>query len=152
MIEIRIQSEHFDASKEIEKFQENKKDGAFVCFLGSVRDVNGDAPLKKLEIEHYPKMAKKVLEKTAKRAFKKWNLSQCLIIHRYGKLNINDPIVLIITQTSHRKDAFHANEYIIDFLKINAPFWKKEHTNKSNYWVSQNKNCLLYTSPSPRDS
>ena len=64
MIEIWIQSEHFDASKEIEKFQENKKDGAFVCFLGSVRDVNGDAPLKKLEIEHYPKMAEKVLNKT----------------------------------------------------------------------------------------
>ena len=142
MIEIRIQSEHFDASKEIEKFQENKKDGAFVCFLGSVRDVNGDAPLKKLEIEHYPKMAKKVLNKTAKEAFKKWNLSQCLIIHRFGKLNINDPIVLIITQTSHRKDAFRANEYIIDFLKINAPFWKRECTEKNNYWVSQNKKDL----------
>ena len=142
MIEIRIQSEHFDASKEIEKFQENKKDGAFVRFLGSVRDVNGDAPLKKLEIEHYPKMAKKVLNKTAKEAFKKWNLSQCLIIHRFGKLNINDPIVLIITQTSHRKDAFRANEYIIDFLKINAPFWKREYTDKNNYWVSQNKKDL----------
>ena len=70
MIEIRIQSEHFDASKEIEKFQENKKNGAFVCFLGSVRDVNGDTPLKKLEIEYYPKMAEKVLKKTAKACFR----------------------------------------------------------------------------------
>ena len=84
-------------------------------------------------------MAKKVLKETAKKAFDKWNLSQCLIIHRFGKLNVNESIVLIITQTKHRKDAFRANEYIIDFLKINAPFWKKEHTNRKSYWVEQNK-------------
>jgi molybdopterin synthase catalytic subunit len=87
-------------------------------------------------------MAKKVLKETAKKAFDKWGLSQCLIIHRFGKLNVNEPIVLIITQTQHRKDAFRANEYIIDFLKINAPFWKKEHTNKESYWVEQNKKDL----------
>jgi molybdopterin synthase catalytic subunit len=87
-------------------------------------------------------MAKKVLEETAQKAFDKWGLSQCLIIHRFGKLNVNEPIVLIITQTQHRKDAFRANEYIIDFLKINAPFWKKEHTKKESYWVEQNKKDL----------
>ena len=142
MIDIRIQSSDFNFGKEIENFQKNKIDGAFVCFLGSVRDLNSEEELKKLEIEYYPKMAEKVLKKTAKKAFDKWKLSQCLIIHRFGKLNVNEPIVLIITQTKHRKDAFRANEYIIDFLKINAPFWKKEHTNKESYWVEQNKKDL----------
>ena len=133
MIDIRIQSSDFNFGKEIKNFQNNKIDGAVVCFLGSVRDLKSEEGLKKLEIEYYPKMAKKVLEETAKKAFKKWNLSQCLIIHRFGKLDINEPIVLIITQTKHRKDAFRANEFIIDFLKINAPFWKKEHTYKRSY-------------------
>ena len=142
MIDIRIQSSDFNFGKEIKNFQNNKIDGAVVCFLGSVRDLKSEEGLKKLEIEYYPKMAKKVLEETAKKAFKKWNLSQCLIIHRFGKLDINEPIVLIITQTKHRKDAFRANEFIIDFLKINAPFWKKEHTNKKSYWVEQNKKDL----------
>ena len=139
MIDVRIQSRGFNFGKEIKKFQKNKIDGAVVCFLGSVRDLESEEELKKLEIEYYPKMAKKVLKETAKKAFDEWNLSQCLIIHRFGKLNVNEPIVLIITQTKHRKDAFRANEYIIDFLKINAPFWKKEHTNTDSYWVEQNK-------------
>ena len=139
MIDIRIQSKGFNFEKEIKKFQKTKIDGAVVCFLGSVRDLDSEEELKKLEIEYYPKMAKKVLKETAKKAFDKWSLSQCLIIHRFGKLNVNEPIVLIITQTKHRKDAFRANEYIIDFLKINAPFWKKEHTNRKSYWVEQNK-------------
>ena len=139
MIDVRIQSKGFNFEKEIKKFQKTKIDGAVVCFLGSVRDLDSEEELKKLEIEYYPKMAKKVLKETAKKAFDKWSLSQCLIIHRFGKLNVNEPIVLIITQTKHRKDAFRANEYIIDFLKINAPFWKKEHTNRKSYWVEQNK-------------
>ena len=142
MIDIRIQSNEFDFSQEVKNFQNNKIDGAVVCFLGSVRDLEPKETLEKLEIEYYPKMAKKVLNETVKKAFDKWKLSQCLIIHRFGKLNVNEPIVLIITQTKHRKDAFRANEYIIDFLKINAPFWKKEHTNKDSYWVEQNKKDL----------
>ncbi|MAU37914.1 MAG: molybdenum cofactor biosynthesis protein MoaE [Rhizobiales bacterium TMED94] len=142
MIDIRIQSSDFNFSKEIKNFQNNKINGAVVCFLGSVRDLKSEEGLEKLEIEYYPKMAEKVLEETARKAFKEWNLSQCLIIHRFGKLDVNEPIVLIITQTKHRKDAFRANEFIIDFLKINAPFWKKEHTNKKSYWVEQNKKDL----------
>ena len=142
MIDIRIQSNEFDFSQEVKNFQNNKIDGAVVCFLGSVRDLEPKETLEKLEIEYYPKMAEKVLEETARKAFKEWNLSQCLIIHRFGKLDVNEPIVLIITQTKHRKDAFRANEFIIDFLKINAPFWKKEHTNKKSYWVEQNKKDL----------
>ena len=142
MIDIRIQSNEFDFSQEVKNFQNNKIDGAVVCFLGSVRDLEPKETLEKLEIEYYPKMAKKVLNVTAKKAFKKWNLSQCLIIHRFGELEVNEPIVLVITQTKHRKDAFKANEYIIDFLKINAPFWKKEHSPKGAKWVKQNKRDL----------
>ena len=142
MIDIRIQSNEFDFSQEVKNFQKNKIDGAVVCFLGSVRDLEPKETLEKLEIEYYPKMAKKVLNEAAKKAFKKWNLSQCLIIHRSGELEVNEPIVVVITQTKHRKDAFKANEYIIDFLKINAPFWKKEHSPKGAKWVKQNKRDL----------
>ena len=142
MIDIRIQSNEFDFGQEVKNFQNNKIDGAVVCFLGSVRDLEPKETLEKLEIEYYPKMAKKVLNEKAKKAFKKWNLSQCLIIHRFGELEVNEPIVLVITQTKHRKDAFKANEYIIDFLKINAPFWKKEHSPKGAKWVKQNKRDL----------
>jgi len=137
MIGIKIQTNPFYIGDEIKKIQEFSSSGAMVSFLGSVRDIQSKNSLENLEIEHYPKMAHKVLNETAKYAFKKWNLSRCLIIHRYGKLKINDPIVLIVTLSDHRKQAFEANEYIIDFLKINAPFWKKENTSKDSYWVSQ---------------
>jgi molybdopterin synthase catalytic subunit len=136
MIKIRIQSEAFNIENEIKEISRSKLNGATVSFIGSVRDLKSEN-LKNLEIEHFPKMAEKVLDKTAQYAFKNWNLSQCIIIHRYGKLKIADPIVLIITSSPHRKEAFKANEYIIDFLKTNAPFWKKENTEKRSYWVNQ---------------
>jgi molybdopterin synthase catalytic subunit len=136
MIKIRIQSEAFNIENEIKEISRSKLNGATVSFIGSVRDLKSEN-LKNLEIEHFPKMAEKVLDKTAKYAFKNWNLSQCTIIHRYGKLKVADPIVLIITSSPHRKEAFRANEYIINFLKTNAPFWKKENTEKRSYWVNQ---------------
>ena len=136
MIEIKIQSKAFDISNEMKKISKLNADGATVTFMGSVRDLEYEN-LETLEIEYFPKMAKKVLNKTAKDAYKNWNLSRRIIIHRYGKLKIGDPIVLIITSSPHRKEAFKANEYIIDFLKTNAPFWKKENTEKKSYWVSQ---------------
>lgn len=136
MIKIRIQSEAFNVEDEIREISRSKLNGATVSFIGSVRDLKSEN-LKNLEIEHFPKMAEKVLDKTAQYAFKNWNLSQCTIIHRYGKLKVADPIVLIITSSPHRKEAFRANEYIINFLKTNAPFWKKENTEKRSYWVNQ---------------
>jgi|TARA_B100000497_G_scaffold111622_1_gene131855 molybdopterin synthase catalytic subunit len=136
MIKIRIQSEAFNIENEIKEISRSKLNGATVSFIGSVRDLKSEN-LKNLEIEHFPKMAEKVLDKTAQYAFKNWNLSQCTIIHRYGKLKVADPIVLIITSSPHRKEAFRANEYIINFLKTNAPFWKKENTEKRSYWVNQ---------------
>ena len=136
MIKIRIQSEAFNIENEIKEISRSKLNGATVSFIGSVRDLKSEN-LKNLEIEHFHKMAEKVLDKTAKYAFKNWNLSKCTIIHRYGKLKVADPIVLIITSSPHRKEAFRANEYIINFLKTNAPFWKKENTEKRSYWVNQ---------------
>ena len=136
MIKIRIQSEAFNIADEMKEISRSKLNGATVSFIGSVRDLKSEN-LKNLEIEHFPKMAEKVLDKTAQYAFKNWNLSQCTIIHRYGKLKVADPIVLVITSSPHRKEAFRANEYIIDFLKTNAPFWKKENTEKRSYWVNQ---------------
>ena len=136
MIKIRIQSDAFNIENEIKEISRSKLNGATVSFIGSVRDLKSEN-LKNLEIEHFPKMAEKVLDKTAQYAFKNWNLSQCTIIHRYGKLKVADPIVLVITSSPHRKEAFRANEYIIDFLKTNAPFWKKENTEKRSYWVNQ---------------
>ena len=136
MIKIRIQSDAFNIENEIKEISRSKLNGATVSFIGSVRDLKSEN-LKNLEIEHFPKMAEKVLDKTAQYAFKNWNLSQCTIIHRYGKLKVADPIVLIITSSPHRKEAFKANEYIIDFLKTDAPFWKKENTEKRSYWVNQ---------------
>mgnify|MGYP001024982598 FL=1 len=136
MIKIRIQSEAFNIENEIKEISRSKLNGATVSFIGSVRDLKSEN-LKNLEIEHFPKMAEKVLDKTAQYAFKNWNLSQCTIIHRYGNLKVADPIVLIITSSPHRKEAFRANEYIINFLKTNAPFWKKENTEKRSYWVNQ---------------
>ena len=136
MIKIRIQSEAFNIENEIKEISRSKLNGATVSFIVSVRDLKSEN-LKNLEIEHFPKMAEKVLDKTAKYAFKNWNLSKCTIIHRYGKLKVADPIVLIITSSPHRKEAFRANEYIINFLKTNAPFWKKENTEKRSYWVNQ---------------
>jgi molybdopterin synthase catalytic subunit len=136
MIKIRIQSDAFNIENEIKEISRSKLNGATVSFIGSVRDLKSEN-LKNLEIEHFPKMAEKVLDKTAQYAFKNWNLSQCTIIHRYGKLKVADPIVLIITSSPHRKEAFRANEYIINFLKTNAPFWKKENTEKRSYWVNQ---------------
>ena len=136
MIEVKIQSEAFDISNEMKTNSKFNSNGATVTFMGSVRDLEYEN-LETLEIEYFPKMAKKILNETAKDAYKNWNLSRCIIIHRYGKLKIGDPIVLIITSSPHRKEAFRANEYIIDFLKTNAPFWKKENTEKKSYWVSQ---------------
>ena len=136
MIKIKIQYEAFNIANEMKEISESEANGATVSFIGSVRNLKSEN-LKTLEIEHFPKMAEKVLSKTAQYAYRNWGLSQCIIIHRYGKLKVNDQIVLIITSSPHRKEAFKANEYIIDFLKTNAPFWKKENTEKRSYWVNQ---------------
>ena len=137
MITVKIQKEKFNPQKILKIAEKDKKYGALVSFIGSVREETNDGNVKKLFIEHYKNMAEKIIYKTALNAEKKWNLDFCYIIHRYGTLKAGESIVMVITCSKHRKEAYAANQYIIDWLKINAPFWKKEIFENKSKWVEQ---------------
>ena len=137
MITVKIQKEKFNPQKILKSAEKDKKYGALVSFIGSVREETNDGNVKKLFIEHYKNMAEKIIYKTALNAEKKWNLDFCYIIHRYGTLKAGESIVMVITCSKHRKEAYAANQYIIDWLKINAPFWKKEIFENKSKWVEQ---------------
>ena len=137
MITVKIQKEKFNPQKILKIAEKDKKYGALVSFIGSVREETNDGNVKKLFIEHYKNMAEKIIYKTALNAEKKWNLDYCYIIHRYGTLKAGESIVMVITCSKHRKEAYAANQYIIDWLKINAPFWKKEIFENKSKWVEQ---------------
>lgn len=124
---IRVQSEDFDLSTEIKQLREAYSDvGAVVSFVGTVRDINEGDDISILELEHYPGMTEKALENIRKQAHERWELQNSLIIHRIGKLHPKDQIVLVAVTSRHRENAFHAAHFIMDYLKTNAPFWKKE--------------------------
>jgi len=118
--------------------------GAVVSFIGYVRDfdVSENKMLLEMRLEHYPGMTEKVLQTIEKKAFSKWDLSAVRIVHRVGILKLNDPIVAVVVASPHRNNAFDACRFIIDFLKTEAPFWKKEVTNKGAYWVEDKKSDL----------
>ena len=137
MIKVKIQKEKFNPQNILIDAEKEKKYGALVSFIGSVREEANNGKVKKLFIEHYKNMAEKIIYKTALNAEKKWNLDYCYIIHRYGTLNAGESIVMVITCSKHRKEAYAANQYIIDWLKINAPFWKKEIFKNESKWVEQ---------------
>ena len=137
MITVKIQTEQFHPQQILKIAEKDKKYGALVSFIGSVREETNDGNVKKLFIEHYKNMAEKIIYKTALNAEKKWNLDYCYIIHRYGTLKAGESIVMVITCSKHRKEAYAANQYIIDWLKINAPFWKKEIFENKSKWVEQ---------------
>ena len=137
MIKVKIQKEKFNPQNILIDAEKEKKYGALVSFIGSVREEANNGKVKKLFIEHYKNMAEKIIYKTALNAEKKWNLDYCYIIHRYGTLKAGESIVMVITASKHRKEAYAANQYIIDWLKINAPFWKKEIFENESKWVEQ---------------
>jgi len=137
MIKVKIQKEKFNPQNILIDVEKEKKYGALVSFIGSVRQETNNGKVKKLFIEHYKNMAEKIIYKTALNAEKKWNLDYCYIIHRYGTLKAGESIVMVITASKHRKEAYAANQYIIDWLKINAPFWKKEIFENKSKWVEQ---------------
>ena len=137
MITVKIQKEKFNPQNILIDAEKEKKYGALVSFIGSVRQETNNAKVKKLFIEHYKNMAEKIIYKTALHAEKKWNLDYCYVIHRYGTLKAGESIVMVITASKHRKEAYTANQYIIDWLKINAPFWKKEIFENESKWVEQ---------------
>lgn len=133
---ISVQEQAFDLGAETSGFAAGHKDmGAIVTFTGIVRDVPDD-PLVAMEIEHYPGMTEAALTEIAQTAMDRWSLGDALVIHRFGRLVPGEMIMMVATASRHRKDAFEAAEYLMDYLKSRAPFWKREITAKSTDWVA----------------
>lgn len=135
---VAVQTEPFDPGAEANAFAGGPNSagaGAIVTFTGIVRDsATGD--LAAMEIEHYPGMTERAIAAIASEAMTRWALADCLVIHRYGRLAATDPIMMVATAARHRADAFAAAEYLMDYLKSRAPFWKKEITAGSADWVA----------------
>lgn len=133
---IVVQAEPFDFGVEAQNFASGHMDmGAIVTFTGIVRDLPDDR-LDRMVIEHYPGMTERALEKIASEAMARWNLGDALVIHRHGDLRPGDMIMMVATASTHRVDAFEAAEYLMDYLKSRAPFWKQEFTSDGAKWVA----------------
>jgi molybdopterin synthase catalytic subunit len=133
---IRIQEQDFDLTTEVKSLRENDaRVGAIVTFVGTVRDMNDGSEVKGMTLEHYPGMTEKSLDEIIKLARGRWDLYKTLVIHRVGTLLPEDQIVLVAVTSAHRGEAFAACEFIMDYLKTAAPFWKKEETPAGSKWV-----------------
>lgn len=133
---VRVQTEDFDTGVEINQLRKARKDvGAVVSFVGQVRDVNEGDEVSQLTLEHYPGMTEKSLQAIIVQAKARWNIIDVLIIHRVGTLQPCDQIVLVAVSGGHRGEAFAACEFVMDYLKTEAPFWKKEATPSGERWV-----------------
>ncbi len=133
---VRVQTGDFDLTTEIAQLRANTpKVGAIVNFVGVVRDLNEGEQIAEMELEHYPGMTEKALEDIIAQARSRWDLFDALVIHRVGPLKPLDQIVLVAVTSAHRGEAFAACEFIIDYLKTQAPFWKKEQTPQGSRWV-----------------
>jgi len=133
---VRVQSEDFDVSAEIARLRAgNPAIGAIATFIGVVRDVNEGGRVTMMTLEHYPGMTEKALSAIVEEAKNRWRLIDVSVIHRIGELQPLDQIVLVIVASAHRGDAFAACEFIMDYLKTRAPFWKKEETGAGSRWV-----------------
>ena len=133
---IRIQENDFDLSAEIAALRQgDPRVGAVVTFLGTVRDMNDGSQVKEMTLEHYPGMTEKALEEIITQAKARWDIYQALVIHRVGPLSPEDQIVLVAVTSAHRGEAFAACEFMMDYLKTAAPFWKKEDTPGGARWV-----------------
>jgi molybdopterin synthase catalytic subunit len=127
-MKISVQADDFDAGFEIKNISKNSKIGAVASFIGLVRDVA-------MTLEHYPGMTERAIAKIVDEAKARWQVMDYSVIHRYGALQPNDQIVLVAVSSGHRGDAFAACEFIMDYLKTQAPFWKKEQTADGARWV-----------------
>ena len=125
---ISVQREDFDLGAEVKAISGNPRIGAIASFVGLVRDVP-------MTLEHYPGMTERAIGKIVEEAKTRWQVMDCTVIHRYGTLKPNDQIVLVAVASGHRGDAFAACEFIMDYLKTRAPFWKKEQTAEGTRWV-----------------
>lgn len=138
-MKIRVQLEDFDLGAEVKAIARNPENGAKIgavaSFIGLVRDINDGAQVGAMTLEHYPGMTEKALEKILAEARSRWNVLDCTILHRIGELRPGDQIVLVVVASGHRGDAFAACEFLMDYLKTRAPFWKKEQTREGARWV-----------------
>ena len=133
---INVQHQDFDLADEYKKLScSSNSDGAIVTFVGLVRDMNLQQSVSGLFLEHYPAMTEKVLNNIVAEARNKWQLGSVSVIHRVGQLHVSDQIVFVGVTSQHRQSAYHANEFIMDYLKTQAPFWKKESTTQGDNWV-----------------
>jgi molybdopterin synthase catalytic subunit len=133
---VRVQTEDFDAGAEIAALRaSDPRVGAVAAFIGVARDVNDGTRVDSMTLEHYPGMTERALEDICVQARSRWNLIDVLIVHRVGTLKPTDQIVLVVVTSSHRGDAFAACEFVMDYLKTEAPFWKRETTAEGSRWV-----------------
>ena len=132
---VAVQKINFDLNAEMEALKlKTKKAGAVVFFVGKVRDLDDDK-LQYLEVEAFEELAKRQIEEICDDAANTWDLEYILVKHRFGRLKLNDNIVLVITSSKHRKNAYEASKHIMECLKSNVPFWKKEVANNTQKWV-----------------
>jgi len=133
---VRVQTQAFDFGAEIESLRAARSDiGAIASFIGTVRDLHEGTQVKTLTLEHYPGMTETALEEIVGEAQARWQVYEILVIHRVGTLQPRDPIVLVAVTSAHRGEAFAACEFVMDWLKTRAPFWKKEQTPAGERWV-----------------
>lgn len=133
---VRVQEQDFDVSSEIAALRTgDKRVGAVATFVGIVRDLNDAAQVSTLTLEHYPGMTEKALARIVDDAKQRWDIYDALVIHRVGTLEPSDQIVLVAVTSAHRGESFAACQFIMDYLKTRAPFWKKEQTRDGERWV-----------------
>ncbi|HTT12799.1 MAG TPA: molybdopterin synthase catalytic subunit MoaE [Burkholderiaceae bacterium] len=133
---VRVQREDFDAGAEIARLRkDDPKIGAVAAFIGVARDVNDGEMVGTLTLEHYPGMTERALEQICAQAKERWKVAEVLVVHRVGELRPTDQIVLVAVSGGHRGEAFAACEFVMDYLKTDAPFWKKESTAGGERWV-----------------
>jgi len=132
----RVQAEAFDAGLEIARLTEGRRDvGAVATFIGYVRDLNEGSGVSRMTLEHYPGMTERALEDICDEALGRWDLLDLRVVHRVGALEPGEAIVLVAVSSAHRGEAFAACEFVMDYLKTRAPFWKKEETPEGARWV-----------------
>ncbi|HZN48319.1 MAG TPA: molybdopterin synthase catalytic subunit MoaE [Ramlibacter sp.] len=133
---VSIQTQDFDVAAEIAALRDGDAGVGAVCsFIGTVRDRNDGASVSAMELEHYPGMTEKAIEDMIDEAFRRFDIRGARVIHRVGPLQLKDQIVLVVVTSSHRGESFRACEFLMDYLKTQAPFWKKERTPEGERWV-----------------
>ncbi len=132
---IEVQEAEFDQNAIYHWLSEQNSVGATTLFIGKVREMNLGDSVSGLYLEHYPAMTKKALQEIVDEARSRWDLQRVAVIHRIGQLYTGDEIVLVGVSSVHRGDAYHANEFIMDYLKTKAPFWKRETTTDGERWI-----------------